>query len=209
MSNRKKRTYTSATREAQAAQTKGRILDCAKRLFESEGYEGMTIEKLAQTAEVSTPTIYALFQSKRGILFALMDEALPTEQHRSLVERGKNEKSAKARLKIAAKISRQLYDAEREQMAIFHGASMLSPEFREIEREKERRRYQRQEETIETLAKENFLAEGLSLSKARDLLWAFTGRDLYRMFVVEQGWSPEDYEQWLGEILIKNLLKEI
>lgn len=46
----------------------------------------------------------------------------------------------------------------------------------------------------------------MSLSKARDISWAFTGRDLYRMLVIEQGWSSDEYEKWLEELLVKVLI---
>lgn len=206
MSKRKKRVYNSESRLAQAAQTKGRILASAKQLFLTEGFEPVTIEKIAKAANVSGPTIYSLFQSKRGLLRALMDEALPLDHILALVEEGKNQ-SAEKRLAIAAKISRQLYDAERAQMDIFRGASAIAPEFKELEQERERRRYQRQEETVTRLFHENSLIEGLKLSEARDILWAFTGRDMYRMFVVERGWSSDEYEKWLTQLLVKALIK--
>lgn len=68
------------------------------------------------------------------------------------------------------------------------------------------RRYTRQEVTIKAMKKEKSLAIGLSLSKARDILWALTGRDMYRMFVIEQNWSSENYENWLAQILIATLM---
>lgn len=207
MSDCKKRAYQSATRDAKAAQTRSRILVSAKILFQTEGFECVTIEKLAQSAEVSAPTIYSLFQSKRGILRALMDEALPSDEFEALVKQVYQEKSAKGRLKLAAAIARKMYDAERAQMDIFQGASVLAPEFKELEKERELRRHQRQEESMRITAEEKVLAKGLTLSKARDILWAFTGRDLYRMLVVEQGWTPDDYENWLGQLLINTLLK--
>lgn len=206
MSIPQKRVYNSENRNAQAAQTKQRILESAKQLFQSEGFECVTIEKLAQVAEVSIPTVYALFQSKRGVLFALMDEALPTEEFNALVEACKQEKSAKKRLMITAKLTRQLYDSERAQIDLFQGAAVLAPEFKEQQKDREQRRYLRQEEFVKTLMQEEVLPD-LSLSRARDLLWAFTGRDLYRMFVIERGWASDEYEKWLAQLLIKTLLK--
>lgn len=206
MQNRKKRNYNSENRVAQAAQTRDRILVAAKKFFQSEGFECVTIEKLAQAAEVSAPTIYALFQSKRGILRALMDQALPSEQFEALVERAYLEQSAQGHLAVSAKIARQMYDAERAQMDIFRGASVLAPEFKELEKERELRRYKRQEGTIKAMIKSKSLAKGLSPSKARDILWALTGRDMYRMFVVEQGWMSDEYEKWLAKLLVKTLV---
>lgn len=56
------------------------------------------------------------------------------------------------------------------------------------------------------MARQKSLAKGLSLTKARDILWVFTGRDMYRMFVVEQGWTPAEYEKWLAQLLIHTLI---
>jgi AcrR family transcriptional regulator len=206
MSKHKKRIYNSESRQAQAAKTKNRVLVAAKHLFETEGFELATIEKLARLAKVSAPTIYSLFKSKRGVLRALMDEALPTDQHQALVEEGERGKSAKGWLIVAAKISRQMYDAEREQMSIFQGASVLAPEFKELEKEREQRRYERQEQSVRAMAGEKSFKGGLSLSKARDILWAFTGRDMYRMLVVEQEWTSDEYEKWLAQLLIAILI---
>ncbi len=208
MSSRKKRIYHSETRQTQAGQTRSRILVSAKMLFQSKGFEGVTIEQMAQAAKVSAPTIYALFQSKRGVLRALMDEALPANQYEALVKEAMQEKSPKRHLAISAKIARQMYDAERAQMDIFRGASILAPELKELEQEREQRRYNRQEESVKILVKEGALLEGLKVSKARDILWAFTGRDMYRMFVVEQGWASEEYEKWLAQLLVKTLIGE-
>ena len=206
MSSSKKRIYISETRQAQAVQTRTRILVAAKSLFQSKGFEGVTIEQLAKSAEVSMPTIYALFQSKRGVLRALMDDALPAEQFEALVDAVKQEKSAEGRLAISAKMARQIYDAERSQMDIFRGAAILAPEFKDLEKEREQRRYKRQEESFNEMVKEGSLKKGLKVSRARDILWAFTGRDMYRMFVVERGWTSEEYEKWLAQMLIKTLL---
>lgn len=206
MSKIKKRPYKSESRNKGAAQTKERILLAAKNLFETEGFECVTIEKIAQVANVSIPTIYSLFQSKRGILRALMDEVFPKDQFDSLVEKSNEASSPKQRLLYCAKIARQIYDAEKAQMDVFRGAVVLAPEFKELEKEREMRRYARQEITINAMAKEKSLCRNLSVNKARDLLWAFTGRDLYRMLVVEQGWASEEYEQWLAQLLANTLI---
>lgn len=208
MSKAKKRTYNSTARNAQAAQTRARILNSARELFESEGFEYVTIEQIAQEANVSIPTVYALFQSKLGVLRALMDEALPPDQFHALVEKSIQEKSPIKRLSISAKIARQMYDAERAQMSIFRGAAVLSPELRELEKEREMRRYNRQEVTIKAMVKEKSLIKGLTATKARDILWALTGRDLYRMFVVEQGWTSIAYEKQIAQLLIRSLVRE-
>ena len=207
MSSKQKRNYNSANRNVAAAQTRDRILLSAKELFKSSGFEYVTIENIAYEAKVSGPTVYALFKSKLGILRALMDEALPTEQFVSLVAEARREKAASKHLCITAKIARQIYDAEKAQMDIFSGVSVLAPELKILEQEREQRRHKRLELTIKVIEQERSLKRNLTIAKAHDILWAFTGRDMYRMLVVEQGWTSDAYENWLAHLLITMLLE--
>lgn len=207
MTDHEKRTYNSKSRKLQAKKTRSQILEAAKKLFQKEGFDRVTIGKIAETAKVSNPTIYAIFKSKRGILSTLIDEALPPEHFSALVEEVKREKSAKIRLEIAAKMACQIYDAEKEVVDLFRSAPLLSPELKELETEREKRRYERQKETVERLVKENTLKEKLTLTEARDILWSLTGRELYRMFVIERKWTSKQYENWLGKQLKNALIK--
>lgn len=202
-----KRTYNSSNRQAQALLTKNRILSASSDLFAEQGFEGVTIDFIAQKANVSAPTVYALFGSKKGILRALMDEALPSQQYQSLVEESLTSNNARKVLLMGAKIARVMYDAERTQMSIFRGASMIATELKELELEREERRYHRLETAIAIIDRLKSLKPGISPGKARDIMWAYTGRDIYRLLVIERGWSSDDFEQWLGETLIENLLQ--
>ena len=206
MSIHKKRSYHSESRQTQSQKTKNRILASAKTLFESKGFEKVTIEEIAREAKVSAASVYSIFQSKRGVLLQLIDEAFSPEELENLVSQVKKATSPRKRLEITARIARQLYDAEKTQLHFLQGASLLDPVFKELEIERERRRYLRQKETVEALAIEKTLIETMSLSKARDLFWAFTGRDFYRMLVIERDWSSDAYEKWLADLLVQTLL---
>lgn len=191
------RSYHSKGREAQGAETRSRILDKARELFQSEGFDALTIEALARSAEVSVSTIYTLFQLKRGLLRALIDEALPPDERLALVAQVEAATSAEELLKMSAKIARQIYDAERSLGNL--------PELKEFEQEREERRYQRQEATAHKLVGQ--LKPGLDLLAARDILWALTGRDLYRMLVIQRGWDSDQFEEWLNQLLVRTLLR--
>ncbi len=203
---KKKRVYNSKTRDIQASQTRSSILKAAKKLFQNKGFDRVTIGMLAKEAGVSMPTIYAVFKSKRGVLQSLIDEALPAEQFTELVDGSMQEKSPQKRLSITAKLSRQIYDAERGLTDILRGASVVAPEFKELEQEREQRRYERQGEYVKKLMQDKALAKGLTLQKARDILWSLTARDIYRMLVIERAWTSDEYEKWLGKVLVESLL---
>jgi len=53
---------------------KQHILDAAKELFLSEGFENVSIRRIAQKIEYSPTTVYIYFKDKEEILLALHDE---------------------------------------------------------------------------------------------------------------------------------------
>ena len=56
------------------------------------------------------------------------------------------------------------------------------------------------------LAEGGFLAPGLVVERARDLIWLHTAPDTYRLLVLERGWSLDEYERWLAASLAAALL---
>lgn len=206
MSTPKKRPYNSTSRRKQSEDTKNRITTAAKVLFESKGFEQVTIEDIAKTAQVSIPTVYAIFQSKKGIMLALLDASLSLDRFEALVELVKYESCPRKRLELTASIARQIYQAEAAELGSIRGAAILDPVFKELETLQEKRRYERQKTTVESMAKGLAFGKDCDLYKIRDILWALTGRDLYRMLVIERHWTPDEYEAWLANVLIQNLL---
>jgi len=202
-----KRTYNIKNRQTQAQQTKERILTSAKLLFESKGFDGVTIDSIAKHADVSVPSIYSLFKSKIGVLRAVIDIVIDKKQFESLVQKASKEKTLRGYIEISARIATTIYEAEKTFMNTLNSASTLSPELKNMEKEREERRYKRQEETLTSIANQNEFKDTIDLTKARDILWAFTGRDLFRLLVLERKWSLEEYEKWVAESLFQILKK--
>jgi AcrR family transcriptional regulator len=71
-----KRSYNSARRALQAAQTRDDVLHAAMALFPETGWAGTTLAAIADRAGVSVETIYNGFGSKKGLLRATMDAAV-------------------------------------------------------------------------------------------------------------------------------------
>jgi len=62
------------TRQANKARRKQKILDEARKLITSQGFESFTLSELAQRAGVSIPTIHNLFGKKQEVFEALCGE---------------------------------------------------------------------------------------------------------------------------------------
>ena len=50
------------------------------------------------------------------------------------------------------------------------------------------------------------LRPGLGVARAADILWTLNHPDLYWLLVNERGWTPEQFEEWLGDALCSQLL---
>lgn len=62
-------------RERQKANRRERILEVAKARFQTDGYAPTTIEMIAKDADVSAVTVYNYFDTKAGLLLALVGES--------------------------------------------------------------------------------------------------------------------------------------
>jgi len=201
-----KRPYKSLVRERQAGDTRRRIVEATRRLLQSEGYAGMTVEAIARRAEVSAQSVYALFKSKTGILAELLDLSTFGADYEDAVRQALSAKEPETRLRLAARLARQIHHAQSATFDLLRGAGVVAPELAKLEQQRECLRYERQEKMIVSLREAGRLRPALDHGTARDIFWMFTGRDVYRMLVRERGWSPQKYQDWLADTLVQSLL---
>lgn len=204
----KKRAYKSPTRQRQADETRARIAAAARKLLEEHGYAGMTIEAVAKKAGVAVATVYAVFGSKTGILSEILDAARFGESYQELVREAMQASEPRERLKFPARIARRIYESEHSVLDLLRGAGAVAPALAKDEADRECTRYDAQEGMIQFLVRSRSLRRGLDPKRARDILWALTSRDLYRMLVRDRGWTAQEYEDWLENTLVESLVRE-
>jgi len=202
----RKRPYKSLVRQRQASDTRRRIVEVTRQLLQSEGYDGMTIEAIAQRAEVSAQSVYAIFKSKTGILIALLDQSTFGPDYVEVVGQALSASDPETRLRRAAGVARQIRGAQSAAFDLMRGTGVVAPELAKLEQQRERLRYEKEESMITFLREAGGLRSGLSHKTARDIFWMFTGGDVYRMLVRERGWSPQKYQDWLADTLVHSLL---
>jgi AcrR family transcriptional regulator len=207
MTDRAKRVYRSNTRQRQAEDTRMRIADAAHQLLVGKGYEGMTVDAIAQQAEVSPQTVYAIFRSKAGILAELLDRTAFGPGYQELTQQAREKEHPPERLRFAARIARHIFESQVETIDLLQGASMVTPELAELIQERERLRFEHQKHMIEFVSEKGWLNPAIDDDKARDILWSLTSRELYSMLVRHRKWPPQEYEKWLGDVLVSSLLK--
>jgi len=166
------------------------------------------MEAIAQEAEVAVPTVYANFRSKTGIVAEILDTARFGDDYQQAVREAMAEERPRERLQYAARIARRIYESESSVRDLLRGAGAVAPRLARHDEERECLRYEMQQHLIEGLALSKELRAGLDVQQARDLLWAFTSRDFYRMLVRERGWTPHDYQEWLAKTLLGTLVDQ-
>lgn len=197
-----KRPYRSPRRRRQAEQTRDRILRSGRALFTSRGYGKTTITAIADAAGVSAPTIYATFESKRGILLALLDQMASDADVAGMtaaLEAAAGDPRRQLRRFIA--FTSQFYASGADLIAIARTVSGTEPDLDAMWREGEARRHRAAAPLIKQWKAAGALARGLSAKEATDIFWAMSGPDVYRLFVVARRWSRRRYEEWLARTL--------
>ncbi len=200
------RKYSSPTRERQASQTRTNILDATQRLLMDRGYAKTTIEAIAQEAGVAKQTVYAVFQSKRGIVAGLLDRAMLTERLYELCDRSLETANVHEALRLTAQLVLQVHESRSPVFDLLRGAGVLDPELARIENESRCCHRSEQEMHVRFLLHGRRLKDDITMEMALDVFWCLTGRDVYRMLVQERGWSGETYAKWLYEMLVCSLL---
>jgi AcrR family transcriptional regulator len=70
-------------RDRQRRETERRLLAAARKLFSDYGYQNTAITEIAKAAEVTHALIHAYFNSKAGLLYALLSETNALQDRRA------------------------------------------------------------------------------------------------------------------------------
>lgn len=209
MSTRTKpsRSYGSPVRDAAAADTRKRILESAKALFSRRGVDAVTIATIAARARVSASSIYTIFESKQGVLRALIESAMFGARYQKASAELEAVVDPVQQLVMTATVARAIYESESTEMRLLRGASAFSPLLGSMEKSLEQMRYDLQAPRVIKLYAQRKGRKGLPRDKAQRLLCMYTSRDVYRQLVEDGGWSPDEYQAWLARTLASELVE--
>jgi AcrR family transcriptional regulator len=194
----------SGHRARQAEATRIHVARTARRLFAEHGYGGTTVSAIAAAAKVPEQTIYSSLRSKAGILEQIrtlwIEESDTQRQH----DQALAQPDPARRLRMAAHWHRQQMELGSDVIAIYEEAARTDPAMEEEWRRVRAGRDRAIGRLIASL--KGHLKPGLSQRAAVDIYVACTLAEGYRTLVPERGWSPTRFENWLGDLLIQQLL---
>ena len=200
------RNVKGSIRRRQTELTRRAILEAARVLFQRQGYAATTIEQIATEAGVGLSTIYAVFTNKRTILAEVRWKAVQDARVPELFEAALEEPDPVRRIERIAEQLRNLYETAGDVFAIQRAAAAADTEVAETWARVRRERGENFFKILEPLRPR--LALGLTLDRALDIVQALANYELYEELVVIAGWTPDEYENWLGRILRHQLLTD-
>ena len=191
-------------RQRQAVATQTLIVDVSRALFLQQGYGATTIEAIAEQAGVAVSTIYAIFKNKRGILRAIREAWHQESGQRDIYQAALEQPHAGRRLELVAHATRRQWETGATMTAIYRGAAAVDTEAAiELDNALQGRRAHL----------DRFVAASIELFRPdlpptylAAIFRALTLAEVYQELIEQGGWSPDDYENWLAQMLKQQLL---
>lgn len=201
-----RRPYRKTLREEQAQLTRRRILESARRLLVRRGYGQVTMQEIADEAGVAYQTVFSQFRSKLELAQELCSsDLLHVGGTVAMLAAAREAGDPVACLRTLGAFARRLYEPCAEVLRFMResGEPDLISRYREIGA----RRLQLLEALGPQLEQTGRLRRGLSGRQAIDLVWAMAGPEVYEQLVLDRGWTPQQFEDWL-EAAAANLILE-
>ena len=192
----------STYRQEQAAATRERIAQAARRLFATVGYGSTSMEAIAAEAGVAVRTVYSAFGAKREILSLICERWLESARARERAMEVLAEPDPARRLRAAAGWLCNLYSAGFDVVMIFEAATDESPETRALLRSKLAGRNEAMDAMIASLG--GHLR--VPVSEAQAVYRALAAPGVYRELVEDSHWTLEEFQRWVGDALERHLL---
>ncbi|HEU5209430.1 MAG TPA: TetR/AcrR family transcriptional regulator [Longimicrobiales bacterium] len=205
----KPRSYNSPVRREQATRTRHRILEAAAGLFIGQGYGATSIRAIAEAAGVAPDTVYATFGSKAGLLSALIDFRLAPGGESSVLDRPesqamRDERDPRRLLRLFARDYATMAERVRPVSEVLRTAKAVEPEMAAFRDEIEGYRFQYMQTVVGWLAKCAKLR--MPQHRAAQVVWTLASPDVGRMLCDVQGWTTDEYAEWLEDTLTATLL---
>jgi AcrR family transcriptional regulator len=206
----KSRPYASPLRQEQAAQTRARILDAARVLFERDGFARTTVKAIAAAAKVAPDTVYATFGTKVSVLTALIDRELTASPDAgSVTDRPeahavRDELDQLEQLRLFARDIATVLERVRPVYEILRNAAAVDAELLAVTQEMDNNRLKQLRKIAGWLAARGPLR--VDVDRASEIIWAIASPDVARMLCGDRGWTVDDYATWLEDTLVRTLL---
>lgn len=195
-----------SVRAEQAALTRRRIEDAARRLFVLQGYGTTTLRQIADAAGVAVQTLYAVYESKANLLRALAETVRDDPESDAAYRLALAEPDRDRSLALFARSIRLRWQTGHDLFTTHVEAASVDPDVREdlaTLLEGRRRGIARLAQSIVDASP--VLGDAARVAAIVD---ALTLPELYAELAGVHGWTADDYERWLAKGLADAMQRE-
>jgi AcrR family transcriptional regulator len=208
-----KRSYRSPTRRRQRSATRAAVVAAAEQCFVEHGYAATTIASIAEVADVSPETVYAIFGTKRALLQSVVETAVTGDStgagllRDELLDRIRAEPDQRRRFDLMTEGTRDLLRRSAPIEAVVRAAASTDPEIAAMVRERDQQTLKDVRMLVRLLAEAGPLR--MPEADAADMMWAFAAHsDFYRTLTTDRRWSHRRASDALSDVLTRMLFDD-
>lgn len=207
-----KRSYDATRRQELARHSRTVMVRSAAALFLERGFAATTVADVAEASGVSVQNVYKIFRNKIGLAKAVFDlaiagddEAVPMVERPSLLK-GREEQDPRRKLMFYGEHLATVAPRHVPFQLVILDAAASDVDAAKVWEQLQDERLKGMSMLASDLAARGYLRAGVTATEARDVLWTYNSAELYRLLVMERGWSAKRYGRWVAQALIAALL---
>jgi AcrR family transcriptional regulator len=189
-------------------------LSAASAAFLERGYAGTTMRAIAADANVSLPTVEALFGTKASILKAAIDVAIAgDDEHVAVLDRdwARSAEQAPTVQEFLAITAGVVGPAQARSaglvLALFEGSS-TDAELARLATQMITSRAETARWLVDTMIAKAALREGCTRSEAIDTIWILMDPAVYDRLTQHRHWTSQQYQEWFASSASRLLISD-
>ncbi len=193
-------------RSARAAETRRRVIEAATSSFLEKGYAATTLGLIAGAADVSVDTVYKTFGSKIALLKEVLDVVIGGDDDpvpmldRPGPQAVRTETDQRVQVRMLARGVTGQLERIRPLDDILRSAAAVDPEAAALREDIQvRQRGTAMRAQVGWIAANGPLRDGLTVTRAGQVVWTLTSPEVHLMLRDTSGWSRRAYQAWLEQ----------
>lgn len=208
------RSYDSTARRERARETRRRVVTAAGELLAERGFVATTVVDVARRAGVSAESIYKSFGTKTALVKAVFDVVIGgddepiTMADRPEIRRIVAESDLRRKLRLYATNAAVVAERSVRVQLMLRNGSSADPRIDELWQTIQDERLAGATGFARHLVESGGLRDRLGVDQVRDVVWVSISVEVFDLFVLQRGWSTNDYADWLERTLIAFVLDD-
>jgi AcrR family transcriptional regulator len=186
-------------RERQAQQTRGEILQAARRLFSQNGYSRTSVRDIAKTAGVSAQTVYDSVGSKQALVAALNDLIDSEADIVRIAGESIGSEDPAVIAATSARVTRSILEHCGDIVQALVTGAAAEPELAAALAEGHRRHLAGAKSVVGVLEAKGALAPSIDGDEAAETMAALADVSLGLLLRDTYGWSLDRIESWVAD----------